>query len=164
MTKQCSSFQRDLSSMIIASALFRECFDFPIRSHRVSFVRRWQGGCRNTASPLPGRLLLWIASLVAGAGGGRGLLPEEDFPGGQTAVSRGPPQSAWLPEVKDTAQEPECIRQGSPRGAAQRGVLPALIGERAAPGPRHWCGPPSFHVSRPGSPAQTGRVFGGASS
>lgn len=55
--------------MIIASALFRECFDFPIRSHRVSFVRRWQGGCRNTASPLPGRLLLWIASLVAGVGG-----------------------------------------------------------------------------------------------
>ena len=67
--------------MIIASTLFRECFDFPIRSHRVSFVRRWQGGCRNTASPLPGHLLHWIASLVGG-GGAVGASPGGGLPGG----------------------------------------------------------------------------------
>lgn len=77
-----------------------------------------------------------------------GLLPKEDFLGGGGQPSpMACPQSARLPEVKDTAQEPECIGQGSPQGADPRGVLPARSGSGQPRGPSTDATPsPSVHL------------------
>lgn len=97
----------------------------------MSFARRWQEGCGNTASPLLGRPLLWIESWGVG-----GLLQDEDFLGGGQPSPSAPPQSAGSPKSRtrprSLSASDEAPPEELPREASCRPWLGS--GQPRAPG------------------------------